>query len=192
MAKSSGRYGVESDPFLMACCFSTSRLELMGDAIDETEVGDMTRTMLLITALVLAPMVGLQAAEPSAASAEKLPGQLVALKVNDGYHVSLFIVLNGTLQFAGQPSGELASAKTILWVNNFSSTATLDGKFSVMFPIASLPLPTNPKGIVVRIKALQEKTNVVATVDFDLSQLNQLVGTDLTIESLRELKAKGR
>jgi len=114
-------------------------------------------------------------------------GQLVGIKVTGGYHLGgLFIVLNGRLEF----SGEGAAGKTTLWVNNFASVAALNGEFSLMFPIASLPLP--PKGIVVKVVAHQDKTNVTATKDFDLSQLNHLIHSNLTPEMIQHIVESAR
>lgn len=110
-------------------------------------------------------------------------GQLVGIHVTGGYHLGLFIVLNGNLEFAGgAPTG--AAVKNYMWVNNFASMATLDGKFSLMFPIASLP-PV-PKGAVVTIQALQDGFNVSATSTYDLSHLNTLIHADITPELIRQ------
>jgi hypothetical protein len=139
----------------------------------------MKRLMTLLCALVLCAS-SLQAALPAPSSS----GQLVGIKVTGGYHLGgLFIVLNGQLEFVGNA----AAGKTTMWVNNFSTAANLNGEFSLMFPIASLPLPKDPKGTVVKIVAHQDKTNVVATKDFDLSELNNLIHGHLTVDMIRHL-----
>jgi hypothetical protein len=110
-------------------------------------------------------------------------GQLAGIKVTGGYHLGgLFIVLNGQLEFSG---GEAPAGKTTMWVNDFATVAALNGKFSLMFPIASLP--PLPKGTVVKIVAHQDKTNATATKDFDLSQLNNLIHANLTPEMIRHV-----
>ena len=115
-------------------------------------------------------------------------GQIVNIKVTGGYHLGLFIVLNGNLDFNGGGAPDMQSAKTFMWVNNFSAMAAMDGKFSLMFPIASLPpVPLDSKGTVVTITAFQDKYNVTATSTFDLSQLNHLIHADLTPAFIRQI-----
>jgi len=125
------------------------------------------------------------------AATHKTPGQITQIEVSDGYLVSLFLVLNGSTD--GDPQViEGTVSKTIVWVNGFATTVTLGGKWSIAIPIASIPNPPDGQAAVVKIKALQEGTNVVLERDFSLSELNQLLDQELTLEWLNQLKRPRR
>lgn len=153
------------------------------------EEQEMLRTLIVLS-LILAPITSTHASSPVMATQENLPPQLTGIKVTGGYHVNLFIVLKGHLEFSG--TGSQAPHLTTMWVNGFPTVAGLDGNFSLLFPIASLYNPIGEKGTVVAVKAFQPGHNVEAMVEFDLSDINQMAGVELTPESLRAIQEAAR
>lgn len=107
----------------------------------------------------------------------QLPGQLTDVQVTDGYFAGLFIVLNGQTNIGQMHKGTV-------FVNDFSTRLTPEGKFSIMFPVASITAPPDPNGTIVTVTVWDEKTNVILTSKFNLKDLNKVMRTKIKPEFL--------
>jgi hypothetical protein len=134
----------------------------------------LSLVFVLVALFAVSPMFA-----QSVPTAEKaVPGQLVGLEVTSGYHLPTAIVLKGNVNVAGN-----GFAKGItVFVNDFSTVVTPEGRFAINFPLRSLY--PDKKGTVVSVIAYQEKTNLVLKQNFDLSALNEVLKSELKFEEL--------
>lgn len=129
------------------------------------------RSSVMAIIFVLVLSTGLMAAD-------RAPGQLVGLRVTAGYHLPTFLVLQGEIDRAG---GETTLPKITIFINDFSTRVTPEGRFALAFPKASL---YRDKGTIVKVKAVQEGTNIQMSKDFDLATLNDILDREIKFEEL--------
>ena len=124
------------------------------------------RNLLVIVALIftVSPLMA------------QLPGQITEVDITDGYFAGLFIILNG------QTNGQFS--KGTVFVNDFSTRLTPEGKFAIMFPVASITEPPDPNGTIITIKVWDEKSNIILTKEFNLKELSRVLKTKLKPEYL--------
>ena len=126
--------------------------------------------------LILSVSVALVLVSP-VMSQRKAPGQLVGVRVTNGYHLGIFITLKGEIDVIGK-----AASKTTVFINDFSTRVTPEGRWALCFPKRSLY--PDKKGTIVKVRAVQDGTNVIAEANFDLATLNDVMDREIKFEEL--------
>ncbi len=99
--------------------------------------------------------------------------QLVDLTVTDGYNLSTFYVFNGTVGLAApaQP-GAANMAKITVFVGNFSTVVTPEGKWAISVPKPAILAPgRDPQHIFIVFRAIQHGQNVMVEKTYKLADL---------------------
>lgn len=134
----------------------------------------LSLVFVLVALFAVSPMF----AQSAPATDKAVPGQILGLEVTSGYHHSTSLVLKGNVNIAGNG---MAKGITV-FVNDFATAVTPEGRFAISFPKRSLY--PDKKGTVVTVIAYQEKTNLILKKDFDLSSLNEVLKSELKFEEL--------
>ena len=124
--------------------------------------------------LILTVLVALVLATPMMAQTK---GQLVGVRVTNGYHLNVFITLKGEVDVQGTDF-----SKITVFINDFSTRVTPEGRWALCFPKRSLY--PDKKGTIVKVRALQDGTNVIAEANFDLATLNEVMDREIKFEEL--------
>jgi len=110
--------------------------------------------------------------------ADDRTGQLVGVRVTKGYHLGVFITLKGEIDVMG---GE-GFHKGTVFINDFSTAITPEGRWALAFPKRSLY--PDKRGTIVKVRALQAGTNVMVETNFDLATLNEVMDRAIKFEEL--------
>ena len=105
--------------------------------------------------------------------------QLVNVRVNNGYHLGTMITLKGEVDLQGS-----AMPKTTVFINQFSTRVNPEGQWALCFPKRSLY--PDKRGTVVKVRAVQEDTNIIVKTEFDLASLNEVMDREIKFEELFE------
>ena len=129
---------------------------------------------VLVALFAVSPII----AQAAPAAAKIVSGQLIGVEVTSGYHVSTSIVLKGNVNVAGN-----GMAKNItVFINDFSTVVTPEGRFALSFPTRSLH--PDKKGTIVKVRAFQNGTDLLVVKNFDLATLNEVLENKLKFEEL--------
>lgn len=133
----------------------------------------LSLVFVLVALFAVSPMFA-----QTAPAADKAAGQILDLEVTSGYHHSTSLVLKGNVNIAGNGFAK----EVTVFVNDFATVVTPEGRFAISFPKRSLY--PDKKGTVVTVIAYQNSTNLILKKDFDLSALNEVLKSELKFEEL--------
>jgi len=134
----------------------------------------LSLVFVLVALFAVSPMF----AQSTPNTSKAIPGQIMGLEITAGYHLSTSIVFNGNVNIAGN-----GMAKNItVFVNDFSTVVTPEGRFAISFPTRSIN-PDN-KGTIVKIRAFQNGTNLLIEKTFDLALLNEKQDSEIKFKEI--------